>query len=72
MWLNLYGREAVRHKLKNGLKTQKIHFLPVIYLMLDSLTAIKVEPHQSIQLIQGPIHENFTKNVENWRFLQTQ
>jgi hypothetical protein len=22
MWLNLYGREAVRHKLKNGLKTQ--------------------------------------------------
>ena len=24
----LYGREAVRHKLKNGLKTQKMHFLP--------------------------------------------
>ena len=26
MWLNLYGHEAVRHKLKNGLKTQKMHF----------------------------------------------
>jgi hypothetical protein len=26
MWLNLYGHEAVRHKLKNSLKTQKMHF----------------------------------------------
>ena len=25
----LYGCETVRHKLKNGLKTQKLHFLPV-------------------------------------------
>ena len=25
MWLNLYGREAVRHKLKNGLKTPKMY-----------------------------------------------
>ena len=40
MWLNLFGREAVRHKLKNGLKTQKMHFLPVLELMSDSLTAI--------------------------------
>ena len=23
---NLYGREAVRHKLKNSQKTQKMHF----------------------------------------------
>jgi hypothetical protein len=34
--------------------------------MLDSLTAIKIEPHQcplhqSILLMQGPIHEIFTK-----------
>jgi hypothetical protein len=36
----VYGREAVRHMLKNGLKTQKMHFLPVFELMLDSLTAI--------------------------------
>jgi hypothetical protein len=40
MWLNLYGREAVQHKLKNGLKTQKLHFLPVFELMSDSLMAI--------------------------------
>ena len=40
MWLNLYGCEAVRHKLKNGQKTPKIHFFPVLGLMSDSLTAI--------------------------------
>jgi hypothetical protein len=27
VWLNLYGHEAVQHKLKISLKTQKIHFL---------------------------------------------
>jgi hypothetical protein len=57
MWLNLYGLEAVRHKLKNGLKTQKMHFLPVFVLMSDSLTA----GHQSIVLTQGAIHEIFEK-----------
>ena len=59
MWLNLYGRESVRHRLKNNLKTQKRHFLPVIELMLDSLTTIKVEPHQCP--MHQPIHEIFTK-----------
>ena len=39
-------------------KISKMHFLPVIELVSDSLTAIKVEPHQcllhqSIWLIQG-------------------
>ena len=62
IWLNLYGHEALRHKLKNGLKTQKMHFLPVFELMLASLTATWVEQnqcplHQSILLIQEPIHE---------------
>ena len=33
----LCGREAVRHKLKKGLKTQKMHFLPVLELISDSL-----------------------------------
>ena len=66
VWLNLYGREAVRHKLKNGLKTQKMHFLPVFQLMSDSLTTILVKPrqcpsHQSILLTKGPIYEIFTK-----------
>jgi hypothetical protein len=37
--LNIYGREAVRHKLKKGRKTLKMHFLPVLELMSDSLTA---------------------------------
>ena len=60
--LNPCGREAGRHKLKNGLKTQKMHFLPVFELTLASLTAIWVEQnqcpsHQSILLTQGPICE---------------
>jgi hypothetical protein len=58
MYLNLNGCEAVRRKLKNSLKTQKMHFLPVFELKLDSLTIIWVEPHQcpshqSILLTQG-------------------
>jgi hypothetical protein len=41
-------------------------FFPVFELRLDSLSAILVEshqcpPHQSILLIQGPIHEIATK-----------
>jgi hypothetical protein len=32
LWLNLYGCEAVQCKLKNSLKTQKMHFLPVTTL----------------------------------------
>ena len=62
MWLNVYGHEAVRSKLKNSLKTQKMHFLSVFELTSDSLSTIQVEPHQcpshqSILLTQGPIHE---------------
>ena len=57
---------CVRHKLKNSLKTQKTHFLPVFELMSDSHTTIKVEPHQcpshqSILHIQGPITEILMK-----------
>ena len=64
--LNLCGCEAVWYKLKNTLKTPKMHFLPVFELMSDSLTATKVETnqcplHQSILLTQGPNHENFMK-----------
>ena len=49
MWLNLYGSEAVRYNLKNGLKTQKMHVLPVIELMSDSLTAkiVLLHPHEN-------------------------
>ena len=48
MWLNLYGHEAVRLKLKNSLKTQKMHFLPIFELMSDSLTVTNVETNQFI------------------------
>ena len=75
VWLNLYSCEAVQQKLKNTLKTPKMHFLPVFELMSDSLTATKVETnqcpsHQSIILTQGPIQQVFTKNIENWRSLK--
>ena len=58
--------KALRHKLKNSLKTQKRHFLAVLDLMLDSLTTIYVKQHQCpwhqpILLTQGPIHEIFMK-----------
>ena len=36
----LYGCEAVQRKLKNSLKTQKMHFLPVFELTSDSLMTI--------------------------------
>ena len=66
MWLNVYGREAVQQKLKNSQKVPKKHFLAVFELLLDSLTATYVEPHQcpshhSILLTQGPIWEIFAK-----------
>ena len=75
--LNFWGCEAVGHKLKNTLKTPKMHFLPVFELMSDSLTATKVETnqctsHQSILLTQGPIYEIFTKNIQNWQSWKTQ
>ena len=64
--LNLYGREAVRNKLKNRQKMHFLCFLAVFELISDSLTAISVEQnqcpsHQSILLTQGPICEIFAK-----------
>ena len=62
--------EAVQCKGKNSLKTQKMHFLPVFELTstiyIDGVHQFPL--HQSILLTQGPIHEIFTKSVENWRF----
>jgi hypothetical protein len=37
---NLYGHEAVQHKLKNSLKTQKMHFLPIFELMSEPFASI--------------------------------
>ena len=61
---NCYSR--VHKSSDSFLKTQKTHFLPVLELMSDSLTARYIEPyqcpsHQSIILTQGPVHEIFMK-----------
>ena len=78
MWLNLYGRQAVRRKLKKGLKLPFLCFLAVFELMPDSLTAIYIEPHQfpshqSILLTQGPICENVLRigDFENHSFFES-
>ena len=64
--LNLYGCQAVQSKLKKVVKIHFLCFYPFFELMLDSLTAIKVEPHHCpshhfILLTLGPIHEIFAK-----------
>ena len=60
MWLNLYGWETVRHKLKNR---QKMHFL--FFRLFLSLRQTAYWPyrlsHINALLTQGPIHEFFTK-----------
>ena len=66
VWLNLYGHEAVRHKLKNRQKMHFLCFYAIFGLMSASLTAKLVEPnqcpsHQSILLTQGPIPLNLAK-----------
>ena len=41
MWLNLYGREAVQHKLTDRLKTQKMHFFACFWAYVG-------QPHSHI------------------------
>ena len=70
VWLNPYGREDVWNKLKNSLKTQKMHFLPVFELMSNSLTTIlhQCPSHQSILGTQGTIHEIFM--IQYWELAE--
>ena len=51
-----------------------MHFLPVLGLMLDSLTTISVESHWCINLYYWPKDQSLSilrKNIENWRFWKT-
>ena len=52
MWLNVYDREAVRHKLKKSQKTQKLHFQPASrkFLAMRNITLFSV--HMSIFITQ--------------------
>ena len=67
--LNLYGCEAVWHKRKNSLKTQKMQFLSLRQTVcqqyrLSHINALCIN-NQSILLTQEPIHERaiFQTNV---------
>ena len=65
IWLNPYGREAVRHKLKNGLKTQKRHFLAVSDLMSDShFNVLRITLVYQIE-VQDQINVQVEKFLEN-------
>ena len=77
MWLNVYGREAVRQKLRNSQKMHFRHFLAVFELLSDSLTAIYVELHRcplhhSILLTRGPISEIFAKKFRELAILKNE
>ena len=68
-WLNLYSRQAVRHKVWNSQKC----FFYVLGHIWAYVTTICVEQnqcpsHHSIPLTQGLIHDIFTKNIDNWWF----
>ena len=81
MRLNLYGREAVRHRRKNSLKTPTMHFLPVFACFWAYVGqphdhigwATSMPSHQSILHIQGRIPEIFTKKywelAKPWKWL---
>ena len=63
---HVYGREAVRQKLKHSQKMHFRYFFAVFELLSDSLTVIYVELHQcplhhSILLTQERIWEIFAK-----------
>ena len=75
VWLNLYGREAVQHKLKNSLKTPKMHFFPVfehmaskllctrLYLTLTSLEPLMLSPKMWSQLLLMPQNKRKLKTT---------
>ena len=71
MWLNLYGGQAVRCKLKKGLKTQKNAFLAVNWAYVwqpDNHTGwTKPMPFASINFTHPKTNlSNLGKNIENW------
>ena len=76
MWLNLYGcdhrqpdrcrtasRKAVRHKLKNRQKTQKMDFQPVLEPHGHISRAYQYLSHQSFLLTQRLICENIREKI---------
>ena len=76
MWLNLYGCEAVQHKLKNSQKPQKMHFkvrktqnLPdVIFFNLKVLTKFTHDFTNSLQNklgVPGCGHKKTTVSLRN-------
>ena len=64
MWFNLFGHEAVRDKLKNGLKTPKMHFFTCFWDYVGqpqhNIGWATSVPFTSINTTY-PIHEIFEK-----------
>ena len=80
IWLNLYGCETVRNKLKNGLKTQKMHFCLFLSLCrtasrscrLSNINALCINQSYTSKE-QGLIPDIFTKKywelAKPWKWL---
>ena len=75
VWLNLYGREVVRCKLKNSLKTKKCTFC-----LFLSLCGTASQPYRLSHTNALCINQSYQpkdkfiiflkKNIENWRSLK--
>ena len=72
IWLNLYGREAVPHKLKNGLKTPKKHSLTVLSFCRTASRPYRLSQINALRFNQSYYPKNqfmkiSWKNIENWQ-----
>ena len=68
-------KKWIHRRFSQFSKSTKNAFLPVFELTSDSLMTIWVEPHQfpshqSILLIQGPIHEIFAEKIRELAFFK--
>ena len=74
MWLNLYGHQAVRHKLKKGLKTQKNTFLALFWAHIgqpdDHISWATLMPFISIYPTNPSHQRKFHFNGSNKDHLQ--
>ena len=72
LWLNLYGREAVRHKLKNRQKVLFCIFRPFLSLCWIVSQPYRLSHNNALHINQfySPKDQSMKfslKNIENWR-----
>ena len=73
MWLNLYGCQAVRHKLKKGAKSLKITFSPFLSLRRTAWRAYKLRKIHALFINLSYIPKNQSLNFfakKYWRLAE--